>query len=113
MAQDTGDVLTDSESDDDDGFVADRPSIQWARRIFRDGTILPAGGNLTSTALDTSIDSDGFGALSPTKRREEQVELLRDRKMLDLESSLLRLRQARDKELLSECTTFISFEMPS
>jgi len=99
MAQDKGDVLTDSESDDDDGYVADRPSIQWARRIFRDGTILQQGVELTSPALDTSIDSDGFGALSPTKRREEQVELLRDRKMLDLESSLLRLRQARDKEL--------------
>ena len=96
QGQDKGDVLTDSESDDDDGYVAERPSIHLARRIFRE----PAAAGTAPLDLDpaASFDaaSDGFGLLSPTKRREEQVELLRDRKTLDLESSLLRARQDRE-----------------
>lgn len=93
QGQDKGDVLTDSESDDDDGYVAERPSIQLARKIFRE----PAPAPLDSDPASLDAASDGFGLLSPTKRREEQVELLRDRKTLDLESSLLRARQDRDK----------------
>ena len=99
FAQDQGDVLTDSESDDDEGYVAERPSMQGARRLFRDGNYLQNEDQVSSSMLDTSLESDGFGALSPTKRREEQVELLRDRKTLDLESTLLRQRQASDNEL--------------
>ena len=101
QAQDKGDVLTDSESDDDEGYVAERPSIARARNIFRDvGSLHENEATPSSpTHLDMSLESDGFGMLSPTKRREEQVELLRDRKTLDLESSLLRQRQGKDKEL--------------
>lgn len=99
FAQDQGDVLTDSESDDDEGYVAERPSIQRARKLFRDGNTLQNEDQASSPMLDMSLESDGFGALSPTKRREEQVELLRDRKTLDLEITLLRQRQASDNEL--------------
>jgi hypothetical protein len=102
VAQDKGDVLTDSESDDDDGYVAERPSITKAKKIFRDATSLEQQADDAADAgasLDISMESDGFGLLSPTKRREEQVELMRDRKTLELEASLLRIRQQNDKAL--------------
>jgi len=102
VAQDKGDVLTDSESDDDDGYVAERPSIAKAKKIFRDATSLEQQADDAVDAgasLDMSMESDGFGLLSPTKRREEQVELMRDRKTLELEASLLRVRQQNDEAL--------------
>jgi hypothetical protein len=102
VAQDKSDVLTDSESDDDDGYVAERPSIMRTRLIFRDVANIQNSENAGSpnTLHDLSLDSEGFGStLSPTKRREEQVELLRDRKTLDMESTRLRTRQTNDKAL--------------
>ena len=41
----------------------------------------------------TSESLDNFSVLGEDQRREEQVELLRDRKTLDLESTLLRERK--------------------
>lgn len=101
VRQDKGDVLTDSESDDDNGYVAELPSILRARKIFREDASLPTDDTnpLSPAHFTISLESDGFGMLSPTKRREEQVELLRDRKMLDLESSLIRARQEHEKAI--------------
>lgn len=114
VGQDKADVLTDSESDDDDGYVIERPSIMRARRIFRNASSLQTAEDGFPSALDRSFESDGFGMLSPTKKREEQVELLRDRKMLDLESTLLRLRQDNEKTIfqklrkISEASTCVA-----
>ena len=41
---------------------------------------------------------DNFSVLEDSQRREEQVELLRDRKTLDLESTILRARRVKQDE---------------
>ena len=46
------------------------------------------------------MQSEAFSTvLDEGQRREEQVELLRDRKTLDLESTILRARKSRQDEL--------------
>lgn len=46
----------------------------------------------------TNESMDNFSVLDDSQRREEQVELLRDRKTLDLESTLLRARRVKQDE---------------
>jgi len=46
----------------------------------------------------TNESMDNFSVLEDSQRREEQVELLRDRKTLDLESTILRARRVKQDE---------------
>ena len=45
-----------------------------------------------------TLRSEAFSVLEEGQRREEQVELLRDRKTLDLESTILRARKSKMDE---------------
>ncbi len=45
------------------------------------------------TTVDTDVHGESFGDNSSHEKREEQVELLRDRKILDLESTWTRARK--------------------
>lgn len=56
--------------------------------------VVPVAAPLTND----SMDRDNFSVLGEDQRREEQVELLRDRKTLDLESTLLRTRKNKQDE---------------
>lgn len=107
-APDKRDMLTDSESDDEDVYIHDPPSINLIRNIlgregaenlnsnspsrhhhgYRDG-MLPTPLSMATGLHETSA----FEGASNGERSEDQVELLRDRKTLDMESTLARNRQ--------------------
>eukprot|EP01034_Spumella_vulgaris_P029722 gene29722-36814_t len=117
--QDKADYLTDSESDEEDGYGEVRPSIARVKQILRPpaqkeevavpdpkaakgkapppakkGAPTPAAAPVAVAATPMTSDTqEGFGALEDEQRREEQVELLRDRKTLDLESTWSRARK--------------------
>lgn len=115
--QDKEDYLTDSESDeeeDDPEYAKSiRPSMDKVRKILRppkntEETVDTTAKNKSKgkAAVATSpappltndtIGSEGFGlsehdVLEEGQRKEEQVELLRDRKTLDLESTISKAR---------------------
>jgi hypothetical protein len=92
--QDRADVLTESESDEEDKYEVPPPSLDRVRALV--------SGNKESSSLLADADgSKGKGDRSvgvsadDAKAWGEQVELLRDRKMLELESSMLKLRNIR------------------
>ena len=107
--QDPADHLTDSESDDDEAYVAPKPSMASIRSLLypvTEETSTPlasptanskkGGGGVSSSV---SVVSDPNMSLelnandNDTEKSNEQVELLRDRKILDMESYLLKSRQ--------------------
>jgi len=123
--QDKRDYLTDSESDcDDEGYGDLKPSVQRVRQLLQ-GPVpsieepaaatgkaaATAGGAKKGGAVAAPPPEDPvaapptsetfnteFSALGEGQHREEQVELLRDRKTLDLESTLLRERKVKFNE---------------
>ena len=110
--QDKADYLTDSESDNEDGYTNFKPTMERVRKILhpppkkvepvvvdpkaKGGKAAPAPAAKPAaaaapvtpapTTLDTN-DHEGFSLLGADQKKEEQVELLRDRKTLDLEST--------------------------
>lgn len=58
--------------------------------------------------VETAGTDDLFSPLKEGQRREEQVELLRDRKTLELESSLWNERKRRDNEITDRYFHFIN-----
>ena len=123
QTQDRRDYLTDSESDDEGGYGDFRPSLERVRRILhppsavtkapeaapaptkggkdaKKGGAAPAPVAAAATpaaplTADT-VQTDAFSTLlEEGQRKEEQVELLRDRKTLDLESTILRARKTK------------------
>ncbi len=58
----------------------------------------PAPVPVAAPLTNESMDRDNFSVLGEDQRREEQVELLRDRKTLDLESTILRTRKNKQDE---------------
>jgi len=106
-APDKRDILTDSESDDEDVYIHDPPSINLIRTILgretkenadndspiRHSYALKDGIPQTPMSMTSGFEDPAFGGVSNSERSEDQVELLRDRKTLDLESTLARNRQ--------------------
>jgi len=104
--KDSADHLTDSESDNDDVYLNQKPSMATARKILRPNEesksdnerLLP----LSPTKGNNHRDGD-HSPYSPTfsqsefnlaegDRKDDQVELMRDRKTLDLETTVQRNR---------------------
>jgi hypothetical protein len=79
------DHLTDSESDDEEAYNEEKASLPRARKILfdtdetKDTDAISIGGD--------SVDGMDFGASSSTETRV-QVELLRDRKIIEMETNL-------------------------
>ena len=122
---DPKDYLTDSDSDDDDVYVPIKPSIQEARRIITtpkisprnipDPTPQPAGKGKAAPpgkapaapptpvqappTNDTVQTQESFGLLDESEKRHDQVELMRDRKILDFEISKKKAREMNAAEL--------------
>lgn len=121
---DKNDYLTDSESDNEDVYGTIKPSIQRVRVLLNPpppkveepvitgkGGKAPAKGKeapkttvpvaataiVTTPAVDTSLDDFSI-LLGEGQRKEEQVELMSDRKILDLESTILRNRKNKIDE---------------
>lgn len=125
---DKADQLTDSESDDDDGYVGVRPSNKVVKEILAkvppppEPVVEPDAGKkggakgkaaaappakaaappaaapvkpveVAPPMTSDTLGTDAFSALNDEDRKSEQVELLRDRKILDMESQLLKDRQ--------------------
>ena len=117
--QDRADLLTDSESDDDDKYMAPKPTMKRVRALLISsrknsavGTPIPTKSRPISAAKGAGKppspgkDAVAAGALSsalagdaddndPSATVAEQVELMRDRKTLELESALLKVRNDR------------------
>jgi hypothetical protein len=121
--QDKRDYLTDSESDNEDGYGDFKPSIARVRKLLKPpppkveeapaptgkggkadpkkAAPAPAAAPAPTPAPLTSdtMQSEAFSTmLEEGQRREEQVELLRDRKTLDLESTILKARKVKFDE---------------
>jgi hypothetical protein len=121
--QDKKDYLTDSESDNEDGYGDFKPSIARVRKLLKPpppkveeapaptgkggkadpkkAAPAPAAAAAPTPAPLTSdtMQSEAFSTmLEEGQRREEQVELLRDRKTLDLESTILKARKVKFDE---------------
>jgi hypothetical protein len=118
--QDKADYLTDSESDNEDSYDVLKPSMMRVKQVLRpppkkeevvaapdpkvkgktpapakkdaSAPVAVAPAAVAATPM-TSDAQEGFSALNDEQRREEQVELLRDRKTLDLESTWSRARK--------------------
>ena len=131
------DVLTDSESDDEQGYTTAKPSIEKARSIVKPSvqeleaaaaavaapiagkgaagkTAVPVAPAVTATTpTPHSIGGGGageaFGRLSAGQRREEQVELLRDRKTLDMETVMSQMRKDRMDAVAKRLTRLFIF----
>ena len=117
--QDRGDHLTDSESDDEDKYVAPKPTLKRVRALLSGAAaatgaaarpISAAKGKAASPGKDavvaaaaaavTNPGADGGGGgdddVDPRAvAAAEQVELLRDRKVLEMEGALLKARNER------------------
>lgn len=114
--QDKADYLTDSESDNDDDYHSSKPSTEHLKSILNPpkkivednvdmkkdkkdkkgkkdtkGEQSKANENVK---VDQSFEDDAFSVLHEDQRKEEQVELLRDRMTLDLEGSVWKGRKA-------------------
>jgi hypothetical protein len=117
VKQDIADNLTDSESDDEEGYVAPAPSISLIRKLLhRDTTEESAPSSPLKSGDDAfsptksigAFDPNIFGTLNDNERKDDQVELLRDRKTLEMESTLQRIRYERANEIterLAEVST--------
>ena len=87
------DCLTDSESDDEDAYSGDKPSLAKAREILWNTTADADGdAGATTGALDSpdgdATEAFGLEAEPELRERRLQVELLRDRKIIEMESNL-------------------------
>jgi hypothetical protein len=125
-AQDEADHLTDSESDNEDCYIAEKPTMQKVRNILstpiaKEEVIVDKSKKASPKKADKGKDKDTKTEnkpdakveaksaeedevlLSENERREEQVELLRDRKTLDLASQLNRQRKKRLEEVFDRC----------
>ena len=123
---DSADHLTDSESDNEDGYAVVNPTIFRARSIVHpppksEPDPVPAadpkgakgaltkGGKLpipvavpepvAAPATNDTLGTDAFSLLDESQRKREQVELLRDRKILDQESSIRKQKYQRINEV--------------
>eukprot|EP01039_Chlorochromonas_danica_P010230 gene10230-11324_t len=119
---DKEDLLTDSESDEDEAYVVEKPTMKMVKALLAAPVVReeekvdpkakkdpkkdakakdkapPAKPETKEppkpTLPEPSVADDGSEALlGEHERREEQVELLRDRKLLDLSSTVLRSRK--------------------
>eukprot|EP01038_Epipyxis_sp_PR26KG_P010290 gene10290-13833_t len=119
--QDKADYLTDSDSDNEDEYKISPPSIKKVRQILRapkqsvastaaptapidvKGKNAPKGSQPAIAPVPTAsaplppIGIDDDFQLDDSQRKEEQVELLKDRKTLDLESTLVKQRQKKQE----------------
>lgn len=95
------DYLTDSESDDEEAYTQEKPSLARARKILwnkepEEGADVEAEAGADSPdGLNT--EAFGLGAEDEEEDRERsiQVELLRDRKIIEMEDQLRKDRYAR------------------
>ena len=118
------DILTDSESDDEDAYkqkyVVDAstatteevPSLAAARLILRGESLVKkepdlsaatknnkAKVNIETTGPPTNDSTDESFHLKEADRRTDQVELIRDRKILDMENVFKRQREKNADEI--------------
>lgn len=120
MRQDAADHLTDSESDEEDAYDMPKPTIHKIRQLLNEKeeappvvadagkqkstiSVAPKQESQASIAMsvqgDVSVGADDESLIDDSVH--EQVELLRDRKILDMESYLLKLRQKRAEDVAS------------
>lgn len=121
---DRADELTDSESDEENGYVSLRPSLTLVKDILKktpppepveappdtggkkggkaavgkdakavSGKTVPVVAPIEAPLTSDTVGTDAFSVLNDEDRKAEQVELLRDRKILDLENQILKDRQ--------------------
>eukprot|EP00605_Chrysophyceae_sp_TOSAG23-4_P001987 GSChrysophyteH1.ASY1.ANO1.2201.1 assembled CDS len=115
------DVLSDSESDDEDAYRVNIPSLAAAKAIVRSPEDIAAAEAEAQAKMEASVDSMDELQADPEKPNE-QVELLRDRKILELEATLRKQRQDSMSAIamrLQECAdasvdraTSLSFQVP-
>ena len=84
--QDKSDYLTDSESDDDDEYPEGEVSIKNVRKILKP---LGAGKGEKEGEEEESAEE------AYNERKETQVEMLIDRKRMELASTVLKSRMTR------------------
>jgi len=131
--QDKQDELTDSESDDEEAYASKIPvpSLATARKIVRSAEFIAEAEAAEAAAreeLENELDASVTDASNRNQKAIDaehpsvQVELLRDRKILELESSLKKTRHDRMTALakrIEECSvattnkvSALTFQLP-
>ena len=99
--QDHADYLTDSESDEED-YQIPKPSLERVRSMLtknEETTTDPV-----AEAVADEFDGDDFDKLEEKDKKRDQVELMRDRKILEMETIYRKQRDLRHAELSSKLT---------
>ena len=128
VSQNSEDRLTDSESDDDEKYDDEKPSIAKVRKMLRsyakgeekvaevaptnpkDKAAAKGGGAKSARKEDAAAaqspppskaesDAETFGLGGDPNKVDTQVELLRDRKILDLASELIKRNQKNASDI--------------
>ena len=104
------DCLTDSESDDEEAYALEKPSLVRARQILwdkqpDDEAAGDAGDNDSPDGLNINTEAFGLAAENEVDDGDKdavQVELLRDRKIIEMEDQLKKDRYARMDSLTAK-----------
>jgi hypothetical protein len=114
------DYLTDSESDDDEGYQDLKPTFAGVRDILRPPPAQSieevadagkGGKKLAKIAPQTPVlePHDAFSVLDVADRKSDQVELMRDRKTLEHATHLRQLRESQANLVTNRSVFFASF----
>ncbi|RYH13931.1 hypothetical protein EON65_34490 [archaeon] len=124
------DVLTDSDSDNDEAYASEKPSMALAKRLLTAPVVRQEEPKDPKKKLDKKDDkkdaksatsapvapaSPGFDEdvlLNESDRRAEQVELLRDRKLLDFASTIQKQRKKQLEAVYQTYSTVASKSIP-
>jgi hypothetical protein len=108
--QDRADHLTDSESDEED-YQVPKPTMQAVRKVL--GTEVEPDAEAAPDSPDGADEDFAFDKLEEKDKRRDQVELMSDRKALEMEQSVRKERNAKHEALtdklvkLSEAATCV------
>jgi hypothetical protein len=131
--QDAADHLTDSESDEEDAYQVPKPTVRRIRKLLsakeeepvapppvetggKQKSMASVPGKQDSVASMVSVNVPGDASAADEESVaddsvQEQVELLRDRKTLDMESYLLKLRQKGAEDIANRLKGLSSASM--
>lgn len=86
-----GDHLTDSESDNEEEYHQTKPTVESISQILHSDRY----DKVSAPATPGHDGNDAFSILDDADRKVEQVELMRDRKSLELSTHLRQLEESK------------------
>lgn len=106
------DYLTESESDNDDDYQVPKPSLDKVKEILCSSFSTQLSEPLSkkvSIPTPQTPTADAFSVLDEANRKVEQVELMRDRKSLELSTHLRQIVESKMNQFSNRFVLFIHF----